>query len=71
METHDEPAGQGSEAVRQSEVVEQTRIECAMPSLTESLLALGLLIVTIIGCCLIYGPAIRMMPVYIHQVLSR
>lgn len=45
--------------------------ECAAPSLAESLLALGLLFVTIVGCWLVYGPAIRMMPAYIEHVLRR
>ncbi|MEN6626748.1 MAG: hypothetical protein ABFD69_11030 [Candidatus Sumerlaeia bacterium] len=43
--------------------------EAGLPSLTESLVVLGLLIIAAIGCCLMYGPLIGLMFSYAKQNL--
>ncbi|MCE5229657.1 hypothetical protein LLG95_08685 [bacterium] len=45
--------------------------EAGVPTLTESLLALGLLVVTGISCWLLYGQMIRFMPTYIGHVIGK
>ncbi len=70
MPTHDETAGQAGESAQPDQQLAE-RSPCAAPSLTESLLALGLLAVTIVCCWLVYGRAIGMMPVYFEHVLGK
>ncbi len=69
MPTHTKRPGRRAKA--RSGSTTGGRSPCAAPSLNGSLLALGLLAVTIVCCWLVYGRAIGMMPVYFEHVLGK